>query len=68
MQAKGNKKQMPTKKSPDWTFAFLQNFRIFWCFFVVKKSFLDALYLYFLFFLNCKFVLMAYLFQLKSVM
>ena len=36
MQANCNKKQILPMKYQVWTSAFLQNFRIFWCFFVVK--------------------------------
>jgi hypothetical protein len=39
MQANGNKKQILAMKYQVWTSAFLQNFRVFWCFFVVKKAF-----------------------------
>ena len=48
MQAKGNKKQILAMKYQVWTSAFLQNFRIFWCFFVVKKLFGRPLFSFFL--------------------
>jgi len=37
MQAKGNKKQILAMKYQVWISAFLQNFRVFWCFSLFKK-------------------------------